>query len=285
MRLNRAKLARVVAFAALGLVGIVVLYLVLLRHPGLFFPHAFTRGGIRLYSDEPIPPEPAAHILEEVERRLARSPLAAPPRIKDLRIYICNRRWRFVLFANIRYNAGGLAYPPLSDNIFLRTVHFPANRLVSPSGVEVAGARTLGYYIAHEITHVLVARDLGIVKNWRLPAWKNEGYADLVAKGGDFDFERAREQLRGGDREFDPRRSGLYLRYHLLVAYLLEHKGIRVDELLNHDFDPAQLEAEILSSDGRNASPIRPRSARPNVHSPLPSHLLRKRWDRIDRVS
>jgi len=40
-------------------------------------PTTFTRGGITLYSGEPIPREPAGRILEEVERRLARSPLAA----------------------------------------------------------------------------------------------------------------------------------------------------------------------------------------------------------------
>lgn len=254
MRLNRKKIARVAAFSILGIVGIVIVYLVLLCHPGLFFPYAFTRGGITLFSDEPIPPEPAARILGEVESRLARSPLGAPPRIKDLRVYICNRRWRFILFANTRYKVGGLAYAPLSDNIFLRTVHFHANRLVGYSGKEATGARTLSYYIAHETMHVLVARELGIIKHWRLPAWKNEGYADLVAKGGDFDYERVREQLRRHDPELDPKRSGLYLRYHLLVAYLLDHKGITVDELLDREFDQEQLEAEVLASDGGDRS-------------------------------
>ena len=116
------------------------------------------------------------------------------------------------------------------------------------------GERTLSYYIAHEIMHALISRELGIVKDWRLPAWKNEGYADLIAKGGDFDYERAREHLRRGDRELDPKRSGLYLRYHLLVAYLLDRKGISVGDLLTREFDPARLEAEILAPEGRDAS-------------------------------
>ena len=116
------------------------------------------------------------------------------------------------------------------------------------------GERTLSYFIGHEIVHVLVARELGILKQWRLPDWKNEGYADLVAKGGDFDDERAREQLRRGDRELDPKRSGLYLRYHLLVAYLVEHRGISIVEMLTREFDPAELEAEILAPEGRDGS-------------------------------
>src|SRR5262249_30006004 len=158
----------------------------------------------------------AGRILEDVERRLARSPLATPGRMQDLRIYVCNRRWRFVLFANFRHRAGGLAYCGFTDNVFLRAVRFDANRLLRPSGEEVPGERTLTYYIAHELTHVLVSRELGAIKTWRLPDWKNEGYADLLAKGGDFDYERAREQFRRGAPELDWKRSGLYLRYHLL---------------------------------------------------------------------
>ncbi len=139
MRLSRRKIIRAVLSSTLGIVVVFALYLFLLCHPGLFFRYAFTRGGITLYSDEPIPPEAAGRVLEVVERRLARSPLAASSRVKDLRIYICNRRWRFVLFANTRYKVGGLAYAPLSDNVFLRTVHFDANRLVNDSGREVPG--------------------------------------------------------------------------------------------------------------------------------------------------
>jgi hypothetical protein len=251
MRLNRRKIARVTAFTILGIIAIVGLYLGLICHPGLFFSHSFTRGTITLYSDEPIPPGPAGQILDQVAQRLARSPLAAPPRINDLRVYICNRRWRFNLFANTRYKVGGLAYPPLSDNIFLRTVHFPANRLVGYSGKETTGARTLSYYIAHEIMHVLAARELGVVRHWRLPAWKSEGYADLIAKGADFDYEQTRAQFRKDERDLDPKQSGLYLRYHLLVAYLLDRKGIRVDDMLNRAFDLKQLEAEILADDDR----------------------------------
>jgi hypothetical protein len=254
MRLNRKKIARVALFATLGLIIAGTLYLVLLCHPGLFFHYEFTRGGITLYSDEPIPAEPAGRILAEVERRLARSPLAVPPRVKDLHIYVCNRRWRFTLFANVRHQAGGLAYSPLTDNIFLRPVRFDENRLIGPSGQDVPGERTLTYFMAHEIMHVLVARELGAIGCLSLATWKNEGYADLIAKGGEFDYERAREQLRRRERDLDPKRSGLYLRYHLLVAYLLERRGVSPRDLLRHQFEPARLEEEILAPAGRDPS-------------------------------
>ncbi len=73
MRLNRKKAARLAAFSTLLIVAVVASYLLLLRHPGLFFAYSFSHGGITLYSDEPILPLPAGRILEEVERRLAHS--------------------------------------------------------------------------------------------------------------------------------------------------------------------------------------------------------------------
>jgi len=43
----------------------------------------------------------------------------------------------------------------------------------------------------------------------------------------------------------DPISSGLYLRYHLLVAYLLHDKRISVAELLEREFDVTNLEREL----------------------------------------
>ena len=52
----------------------------------------------------------------------------------------------------------------------------------------------------------------------------------------------------------DPRRSGLYLRYQLLVTYLLDGKGISVRELLSREFDAARLAEEILGVERRQKS-------------------------------
>ena len=68
-------IARTAVFSILAFLAVGALYLVLLCHPGLFFRYSFRRGGIALYSDEPIPPRAAGQVLEVVEDRLARSPL------------------------------------------------------------------------------------------------------------------------------------------------------------------------------------------------------------------
>jgi hypothetical protein len=269
-RIGRATLAAILAIVALG-----VVYLLLLCRPGIFFRHSFTDGVITLYSDEPIPSS-ATRVLDLAKARLKRSPFFRQPSARPIRVYVCNTSWRFLFFANTRYQVGGLAYPPLSNNIFLRGVHFDANRLIGPSGNEVPGERTLSYYIAHEVMHTLVADQLGAIAYWRLPSWKNEGYADYIAKGNDFDFDRVAAQFRRGDRELDPVRSGMYLRYHLLVAYLLDYRGIEARGMLTRHFDQDRLEEEIRlrqaekgTGSSRTAKPVRPVDRRRQGLSPI----------------
>ena len=45
-----------------------------------------------------------------------------------------------------------------------------------------------------------------------------------------------------------PTRSGLYKRYELMVAYLLERRGMTVDQLLARPMDRRQVEAELLGA-------------------------------------
>ena len=65
-----------------------------------------------------------------------------------------------------------------------------------------------------------------------MPQWVREGYADYVGKGSDFNYAEARAAFLSGAPEMDLERSGLYRRFHLLVAYLLDRKHWTVDRLL-----------------------------------------------------
>src|SRR5262249_7721998 len=106
------------------------------------------------------------------------------------------------------------------------------NRLISQSGLPVAGARTLDYYVAHEVTHELTGRLIGPWRFYRLPQWLREGYADYVGKSAAFNYVEARQAFLDGAPEMDFQRSGLYVRFNPLVAYLLDHRHWTVDRLL-----------------------------------------------------
>jgi hypothetical protein len=243
---HRLLTRRRILFVVLFLAGILILYLLILCFPDPLFAYEFEHGPIIVRSDLPIPAT-AESVLRDSERRLARSTFYQPSTRR--RVYICNRSWRFFLFANIRYRVGGLTYPPLSNNVFLRAADFDDNRLTSPSGLKVPGVRSLSYFIAHEIAHTMVADQVGSLAYARLPDWKNEGYCDYVAKGGAFSFDDELRKLRAGDPELDPARSGLYLRYHLLVVYLLDKKGVSPRDLFERNFDLSAIERELLAYD------------------------------------
>jgi hypothetical protein len=150
-----------------------------------------------------------------------------------------------MLFFNKDYGVGGVAPYPVTSNVFLRDASIEDNRLISPRGVPVPGDRTLDYFVAHEITHQLTGHAIGPLRYARLQQWVREGYADYVGKGSSFNYDEARSAFLAGAREMDWKRSGLYWRYHLLVAHLLDRRHLSVEQLLQDPPTQESVEAAI----------------------------------------
>jgi hypothetical protein len=136
----------------------------------------------------------------------------------------------FGLFARQNYRVGGVADWLVGQHVFLRESDMVNDRLISPSGRPVASDRPLSYFIAHELMHIANVRTVGRWRYAREPQWVDDGYADYVAR--DIDLGAALENMKVGARELDPRQSGLYLRYQLMVAYMLDKKGTGLVGLL-----------------------------------------------------
>jgi hypothetical protein len=60
-----------------------------------------------------------------------------------------------------------------------------------------------------------------------------------------FDFQANQTKFSQGDPELDPQKSGLYLRYHLLVAYWLDIIHRSAAALFKEKPPQAEVEAEI----------------------------------------
>jgi hypothetical protein len=239
MRTRKAALVRI----ALASAAFLAAYAGLLCAPHPLFPFAVRADSLVLHSDRQFSEAAGRHVLQLAEKKLARSPLYAGQ--TDHSVYICNSRWRQMLLFNKDYGVGGVAQYPVTPNVFLRSALIEDNRLVSPSGNPVAGDRTLDYYIAHEITHELTDRAIGPLRFYQLPQWVREGYADYDGKGASFDYGEAKRAFLAGTPEMEFKRSGQYGRFHLLVAYLLDHQHWSVDQLLNNPPSQAAIEAAI----------------------------------------
>jgi hypothetical protein len=226
----------------LSLTAAVIPYAILLVRPQIVFAYEARAQNVVLHARAPLPGR-ATDIAAEAQRRVSRSPLYVPTDTYD--VYLCDTPALFAFFALWHRNVGGLADVYLTRNVWLRPAHIERDRLVGPSGAEASEDRTLTYFVAHEITHVMTARRLGRLGYYQLEKWQQEGYADYVGKGGAFDFLAMQRDFRAGAPALDPRRSGLYLRYHLLVADLIDHKGMTAEALLSHAIDAAPLEKEL----------------------------------------
>jgi hypothetical protein len=227
------------------------LYVALVAFPSPLFAYRTSLDNITVFSDDPIPPA-VNGVLADAQRRLRTSPWNDPALAQ--RIFLCNRNWRFLLFANTDYGAGGVTKTWLNRNIFLRRSNIERDRLIGRSGRETPGERTLAYFLAHEMTHALEVHRLGRLAYLRLPVWKREGYADYVARDPDGNFCGRLAAFRRGEREMDPRRSGLYLRYLLFVSFLLDREHTSVDAVLAQPVDEAALDRR-LRDDSRICAP------------------------------
>lgn len=224
---------------ALTIVGA---YALLLTYPWPLFAYELRHANIVLHADRPIP-EAMRATLDRARSRLSRSTIADPTRVQH--VFICQSRWRFAVFARNNYRVGGIADVYIGQHVFLRESDMAHDRLIGASGRTVAADRPLSYFIAHEIMHIEHGRLLGRLGYLRLPQWADDGHADYVAR--DIDLAEALEGFKSGASELDPARSGLYVRYQLMVAYLIEKKGMAPSEMLAHPGDRQAVERKLAT--------------------------------------
>jgi hypothetical protein len=219
----RRPMVRIAQWAALFLVALIG---TATAAPQLLaWPYSAEIGHTLIYSEAPIPPEMRA-VLARSDALVARSPFAQPG--LERRLFLTDGGWRWELLALTSRGAFALRRP-LRDAIVVNASNVAADRV--ENGAPVGGARSLSGVIAHETTHLLVARRLGEWRAFMLPGWKSEGYADYVAREsslGDADYARLRANGARRDAMF-------YYEARRRVAEALHRNGGNVERLLDGD--------------------------------------------------
>lgn len=227
---GRRKIWRSSCRAALCLTGAFGLYIAILVYPQPAFAYRLHYQRFDIWSDRPIDKQISV-VLDDATRRLRTSTLYTPE--QRFHVFFCNTRWRLQLYGVFHPDVGGIVIAPLTSNIYLRESDIAHNRIIPPYAGPMADAkvRPLAYYIAHEATHVMQGRKFGRFFALTHPTWLNEGYADLVGKGGDFDLRDNLARFQAHDPLMDVARSRLYRRYHLEVAWMLEQEAVPLETL------------------------------------------------------
>ncbi len=221
--------------AVIGALG-----LALFLYPQPLFAWSVQSDNLSLYSDRPFSPEAGRTVLEQVQRKLAASPLYSTQ--ERYAIFICNTDWRRALFFLGDQHAGGLVYYPLSTNVFLSGANMEDNRLISSSGKPDVLGRKLDHFMVHEIAHDLTGQTMGWLRYHDLPIWIREGYAEYIGSQGVFNYSEAEEAFRTDAVVMNTPASLPYRRYNFLVAYLLEKHQWREDQLFETSLSRADVE-------------------------------------------
>lgn len=175
------------------LLGVVGLFLAscIMAPQLLAFPYVERIGTSTLYAEQPIDRQAAARVLARADARLRTSPLYTAP--VGTRVFLTSGGWRWHVLALTSSNSLGFTRPGsdlVSDAVILHRSD------VARDSVSTAfGTRSLSGVIAHERTHIMVRRHLGLFAGVSQPRWISEGYADHVAGESTLSAERV-AQLR-----------------------------------------------------------------------------------------
>jgi hypothetical protein len=245
----RRRITRLVLYAAAGAAILALVFGGLVVWPSPLFAFSLAVGRIVVSSDRPIPAAGAERVLRDCQRLLERSPLVA--KSPQYQLYVANEDWQNRLYLIPNPNAGGITYYyGFGGHAFLSGADFDAGRLVK-RGYVTPPPRTLAYFCAHELTHVVTGEHIGLIALLLLPEWVREGLADYVAIDNRQSFTQLRDAL--GDRPVDVammQAYGSYPRYRLLVTYFFEKKGWSVDQLLQTELSTDEALA-IMRADAK----------------------------------
>jgi hypothetical protein len=226
---RRLTVIKYLKFLAIAVVLTIITYIGMVIFPQTMFSNHITYQNYEVWSDRTIPPQ-INQVLDDATRRLYMSDLYEPNH--KINIFFCNDSWR-LWFHTFDDQVAASTDTWVTRNVYVRASDIGSNRFYAPDSKPIPDAihRPLSYVIAHEVTHVIESLQFDRPLKLKYPNWLIEGYADYVAKAGDFDFDENRRLLKIDSPLLDLQKSGLYRRFHLEVAYLIDKKGLTAKQI------------------------------------------------------
>jgi hypothetical protein len=232
------KSSKTAAKVLAGAAAPVFLYWLLISFPQPFFKAARFENLILYHHGEADPGAVGKRALAKIKASSLYDPTA------EYRVFLTGSAREYAFYTSLWRGSGGVFLIFARGNIFIRPSNVDEDRLIAPSGETVAADRPLNYFIAHETAHAMACDRIGSARYNALEEWVREGLADRIARDG-FDFEEMLGNYRRRLPMMDRRRSGLYLKYQLLVEYAIRHRGETPETLLEKNPPESAIEAEL----------------------------------------
>ncbi len=220
------------------IIALALIFIVLVIFPNLtIYHHKVIYKKFRIYSDKKID-DNIFQILDEVEKKLSRSEIYNE-KVK-YRMYLSSNIKLYATFVPGQKNAFAAAFP-IFKNIFVSQTDIKSNKVYRNAKED--NERSLSSVLAHEATHILIEKKIGIRGNRKLATWKKEGYCEYIGGEVAFDLNAGIKMIYNGVNSTSP--AFQYLKYRLLVTYLLNEKKYDFEALVNTTINQSQLEREL----------------------------------------
>lgn len=238
-------------WAVISILVTITSYVGILLFPSFLYSYEHKNKNLNIYCDEKFP-ENINHISNEVLNRIEKSEYF--DKDHEYNVFISNKSWRWKLVSHVVSDVGAVNFSLYPSSSFVRPSIISENRIIPPgNGLADANERDLIYFISHEIAHGMMAIKLGFfVFNFKTEHWIKEGYADHIGKKS-FDFRANFHQFLIGEKRLTEE-SGLYVRYHLFLFYLLNDQKLNMKEIVRNNppqknvFDKIMHESKNLTS-------------------------------------
>jgi len=236
---KHGKLRRIYKIASVSATVIAAAYLFLLFFPRPLFAYSVKYGNFNIHSREPVGPE-IETVLNEAKLRLRRSTIYDES--VGRHIYLTNGHGMYAFLSHKAY-ASFANSVPFIENMFINKTDIAADRVYMNRAF--SNSRSLSGVIAHEITHLFIQRKFGTLKAIAIPIWKKEGYCEYIAVDSTITLEEGIRRWRESPSDDTGSR---YIKYHLMVKYLLENENISVPELFERTFDENEIAAKTFAA-------------------------------------
>lgn len=155
------------------------LYIVLLLFPQTVFSNKITYKNLRVYyHEESVNVNDIKKVIDQAIALLEKSTLYNNN--VSQKIFLCSNPTEYALFSGFNFSSKGINHP-FTNNIFISKSSVEQNIVLKKRNQQ--RHRTLSSVIAHEITHSLVDRSIGMIPSrFKLPTWKTEGYSEFIAQ-------------------------------------------------------------------------------------------------------
>ena len=230
---------RVYKITSTVITGLAIAYVVLLYFPQPLFAYSAKYGNLTIHSREPLQPEMES-VVAKANERLARVPFYSAEKTRQ--IYLTGGPKMYALLSHKAYRSFANSVPFI-NNIMINKTDVPADRVIMNR--EFNNSRSLSGVIAHEVTHLAIRKRYGTVAAAMMPTWKNEGYCEYIAGDTTIPIEEGIRRWRENPNDDTNYR---YIKYQLMVRYLLEKQQITVDELFTQAFDERDVAARTFAS-------------------------------------